>query len=345
MNTKILRRGWQGLACACAIATLSSCIDENLEDCGHDYRIEYTLRLVTNLETELNTELETVPERALAQELRDALKDVFSDHAKEVDLGFYTDDKRLSSHEQHTINANQASFTIFLPVKNYMHLALANVHSEPLVSKEGGEAVDQLFLRQLPTDGHIDSHRIGLFTARQPMRVLDQSQTFHVPLYMQNCAAALVVAPGEVAVQSIRSEMTDLADGFHVRDSVYTFTTNPVLRMTSLRKSAGGLFCTYGVGFPSRDVPFTTAALTAAKSSRATTGLERIGGYWTIRLYVTLADGKINEYTLYVRERLMAGNLKIVKLRLLPNGQLEVVNAEVGVSVQLDWKEGGSYEV
>lgn len=205
--------------------------------------------------------------------------------------------------------------------------------------------VDKLYLRQLTKDDQIESHRIGLFSARLPMHVPDYKQTFVVPLYMQNCGAALVVDPGNVPVRSIRSEMTDLADGFQVRDSLYTFATNPILKMTALSQTTDGLYCTYGVGFPSRDVPFESNLPVQGKSTRAIATSERVGSYWTMRLYVTLADGKVNEYNLYVRERLKAAEFKIIKLRLLPSGQLEVVNAEVGVSVQLDWREGGHYEV
>ncbi len=321
--------------------SLTACIDENLENCDHDYRITYTVRLHANVETELNTDMDTPVEELLAGRLRMALADIFSDYARDIDLGFYTSDAALSHHEQHTINANQASFTLFIPMRDYMHLALANVANEPLVSKEGGERVEELSIRQQPTNGVIDSHRIGLFSARRPIQLGDRDQTFHVPLYMQNCAVALVVDPGTVAVQNIRSEMSELADGFHVRDSLYTFTTHPIVRMTRLEDTGSSLLCTYGVGFPSRDVPF----LVEAAQTRAQASSERVGSYWTLRLYVTLSSGNTDAYTLYVREPLRAGELKIIKLRLRPGGGIEVVNAEVGVSVQLNWNAGGHYEV
>ena len=45
-----------------------------------------------------------------------------------------------------------------------------------------------------------------------------------------------------------------------------------------------------------------------------------------------------------IEEPLKAGEIKIVKAHLHADGSLQPVSAEVGVSVTLDWKQGGSYD-
>ena len=99
----------------CAVV-LSSCsmIDDDLENCGNDYELNYELRLVTNMTTELETQLTTQTEVAVANALRQHLKNIFSDYAHDVDLSFYdtgVNDIR-QYHESPTMNANQRSYTI-----------------------------------------------------------------------------------------------------------------------------------------------------------------------------------------------------------------------------------------
>ena len=76
---------------------------------------------------------------------------------------------------------------------------------------------------------------------------------------------------------------------------------------------------------------------------RSSASPESEDSYWTIQLYVTLPDGSITENLLYVREPLKAGELKVVKVRLKEQGEVEAVSVDVGVSVTLDWKPGGEY--
>ena len=58
----------------CAIAQTScSMVDDNLDNCGSDYQLNYELRLVTNMTTELETQLTTQTEVAVANALRQHL--------------------------------------------------------------------------------------------------------------------------------------------------------------------------------------------------------------------------------------------------------------------------------
>jgi hypothetical protein len=51
----------------------------------------------------------------------------------------------------------------------------------------------------------------------------------------------------------------------------------------------------------------------------------------------------VTKSVLDVKEPLQAGQIKVVKAQLQADGSLQPVSAEVGVSITLDWKEGGSY--
>ena len=65
---------------------------------------------------------------------------------------------------------------------------------------------------------------------------------------------------------------------------------------------------------------------------------------WQIRAYVTLPDGTVTESILYIDRPLQAAQLRIIKARLKSDGSLQPESQEVGVSVTLDWKQGGTYE-
>lgn len=317
------------------LPTGCSTIDEDMSDCGQDYRLDYELKLITNLVTELETELSAQTDEPVAAALYERLRNVFSDYAHDVNLGFYntTPDSALSHHEEEMMNANQSTYTIYLPVKEYMHLALANIAEERVVKYIDNDRCHTACLYQMEGDT-LESHNTGLFTARQSMEVIEnQNQSFYVPLFMANSAAALVVDTVGHPVQALHSYVTDVADAFYLRDSVYTYRRHPLIRAQEVPVEGGTQACFTAVCFPSRNV--TTVRSDASPESE--------DSYWTIQLYVTLPDGSITENLLYVREPLKAGELKVVKVRLKERGEVEAVSVDVGVSVTLDWKPGGEY--
>ena len=189
-------------------AGCSSYIDDDLSDCPpgpnpptppieQDYELNYELRLVTNITTEINTQLDTETEAYVADALRSHLSTIFTDYARDVDLSFYDTENNQGrlSHDQHEMNASERSYTLYLPIREYMHLAVANLKGNKVAGLSGDDRcpTSQLVLMSEKQDT-IDSHCTGLFTARQPMKVLENvDQTFHVKLYMANCAAALVM--------------------------------------------------------------------------------------------------------------------------------------------------------
>ena len=321
---------------------LTSCsmIDEDLSGCGEDFKMEYQLKLVTNMTTEMQTVLSTEYDLPLQTELKNELSHIFTDYARGVNLSFYGTDSLRHQHEMHVMNANEASYTIYLPVEEYMHLALANLEQQHQVTFENQERANLAFLDQLPVDT-VDSHETGIFTARQHMQVLgNQSQTFNVRLYMANCAAALVVDTTGYHIRNMSVYIDDLADGFFIRDSVYTYRrqtsvrTFPVtvdqLNLTTRAENIENYrqVCYCGVGFPSRRRP-----------------IDGDDGetYWRVKAYFTLDNGKITENVFHIHEPLLAGNLKIIRCRLTADGAVEVTTPNVGVSVTLNWKPGGTY--
>jgi hypothetical protein len=317
---------------ATLLVNLAACstIDEDLSDCGEDFEMEYELQLITNIETELQTELVTGREQLVADALRNHLANIFTDVARDIDLSFYATGKEdaLQYHKSELMNANEKSYSFFLPAQDYRHLALANLQNNSVVSVTGGDqsATQTLVQKQGET---IESHETGLFTAREDMKVKEgEDQTFHVDLYMANSATALVIDNARgVEVKDIQVYATGFATAFSVNDSTYTYVDNPpMVHAQQVSTDADDMLCFCTVNFPSRDKAVGEEPL------------------WQYVVYVTLADGSVTQSVLSLKEPLMAGNLKIVKTYLQADGSLQPDNTLVGVSVTLDWKQGGTYE-
>ena len=358
-----------------ALATGCGLIDEALEDCKEDFTILYRLRLITNMQTEMDDKLDDERDRPLRLALEDHLKDIFAEFAHDVDLSFYAPDEegRRLEHRAAIMDAGQATYEIELKAADYYHLALANLEGNRVVKLTDPEMLGTSSLLQVQSaEQTVASHNTGLFSARLPISVhREESQSFEVNLYMANCAAALIVHTDSCAFSAIRAETYDLANGFSVYDSVYSYAVNPYVTSSlidvepfveQVRRAArtkGGevdtsdvpmwtktpsLFCS--VGFPSRD------------ESPAESSVE--GRIWRINLYVTLEDGSVTKNVISLGEPLQAAHLKIIRGWLQGDGSFvpglppepgpgpgpgpgpdEMV---VGVSVQLDWKEGMHFD-
>jgi hypothetical protein len=324
------------------LAAGCSTIDDDLSDCGNTFEMDYELRLVTNMTTELKTQLTTMTELSVANALTTHLKDIFTDFAHDVDLSFYDTEGNLGrlQHDQHIMDANQSSYTLTLPMRKYMHLAIANIADNDVVSLKGDEYSNSSTLQQANgqlTDGieTLPSHTTGLFTARQPMELLSGvDQTFNVSLYMANCAVALVIDPKGLAYTDLKVYATGFAEAFNVSDSTYVFTENPPLVIAEQVETGNNLLCFCSVNFPSRD------AIPASAKSRA----KESTSLWQLKVYLTKPDGSITETVLDIDEPLKAGNLKIIKCGLDADGAVRPYNSTVGVSVTLDWNNAGEYD-
>ena len=317
---------------------LTSCINEDLSDCGVDYKVEYNLKLVTNVSDEIANELTTPEEKELGAELAKRIEPVFQNYVKDIDLSFYNDGESLAHHESTEMDGSTATYTVYLPLQNYKHLAIANEKTEEQVSHHQTENLSGSHLSVASQDT-IASQQIGLYSGRLPMQIEQKDQIFHVALYMVNAVEALVLNTNNQPVKSVETYVKDLATSFYVNDSTYTFERSQTLVPESFQTPGGKLLCYYGVGFPSRDVPGKSD-----KTIRAADADAAHDALWQMEVYVTLNDGKTTKSTLYVKAPLKAGQLKIIKAKIDDKGAVVADNQEVGVSVQLEWKPGGEYE-
>ena len=310
-----------------------SVIDDDLTDCGSDYRMDYELKLVTNLTTELQTLRTTETEFTVADALEEQLKDIFTDMAHDVDLLFYDNEGKLPllHHDQHTMDASQKTYTIYLPVRGYRHLAIANIKDDPSVTLEDNDHCTTAVLRHTGTpadDGSIAPLTTGIFTAREDMDVLEGvDQTFNVRMYMANCGAALIIDPNGQSFRDIRVYATGFATEFHVSDSTYIFADpDPLIRTTEVATGNEKL-CFLTVNFPSRPLDEENPDKSL----------------WQFKAYVTRDDGSVTETIIDVREPLQAGEFKIIKCKLDDDCAVRPHDSTVGVSVTLDWNSAGEY--
>ena len=322
------------------VTMLFSCsaIDDDLSDCDKEeqFQMEYQLRLVTNMTTELTTQLTTTAETKVASALQTHLKDIFSDFAHDVDLSFYDTEGDLArlQHDRHIMDANQTTYDLTLPMHQYLHLAVANVVNNVEVALVDDDNSPTAALRQR-SGTTIASHTTGLFTARQPMEVLsDVDQTFNVRLYMANSAASLVIDPKRQSYTDLKVYATGFASDFLISDSVYVFPDTPPLVKAEQVATGNDLLCFCSVNFPSRDA----APATARRHAGAVAPL------WQFKVYLTKPDGTVTETILDINEPLKAGDLKVIKGELDGDGAVRPTGSTVGVSVTLDWKNGGEYD-
>ncbi len=333
-------------------AVLAGCsmIDEDQSDCGGEANVNYELELITNMSIELRTKLSSELDKDVAEALRDYLKNIFTDFAHDVDLSFYDtkgDSSRLH-HDQHIMDANQKSYTLYLPMRDYMHLAAANLVNNSMVSLTDDDFCHPSKLQQQQTDT-ISPHNTGLFTARQPMSLKEgKDQTFNVRLYMANCAVALVVDPQGYDVQGMKVIANGFASGFNINDSTYAFGGKPfVVKADELEVKNNRQLCFCSVNFPSREPKQTRTVIETEEPFMAQPGEESL---WEFRVYVpnhsaakSRAEATFTETVLQVREPIRAGELMIIKCQAREDGSVTTANPDVGVSVTLDWKPGGVY--
>lgn len=312
-------------------------IDEDQDDCGVQAEINYELQLMTTLTAELHLQLETETEGQLFYALRDYLKNIFSDFAHDVDLSFYDivgDSTRLR-HEKHIVDANQVSYTLNLPMRDYMHLAAANLVDNHLVGLVNDGLCHPSMLQQVAGDT-IDSHDTGLFTARLPMRVLNGvNQNFDVRLYMANCAVCLIIDTQGHDASQVKVYSTGFATDFNICDSVFKYSSRPPVVRTQMLNPGGSEVAFCSVNFPSRD---------PSVPQRDDETL------WEFHIYApsskvigTRAANTFTETILSVKEAVGAGEVKILRCEMCEDGSMKTGNPEVGVSVTLDWKPGGVY--
>jgi hypothetical protein len=320
-----------------------SVIDEDLSDCDEEMRLDYDLHLVTNLTIELQKELDRKDDANLLKALRSYLAPIFTDYARDIDLSFYDvqGDGALLHNERHQMDANEMSYTLYLPRRQYHHTALANLEGNGVVMLEGGDHYHSTRLLQSRGDT-VSTHKTGVFTARKEIQV--DIKTVYVHLYMANCAAALVLDTSEATLKDLKVLATGFASGFNIADSSYVYVaTSQLVMADKVDTGTPGQACFCTVNFPSPESPKTTRNIIETEEPFDTSESEK--PLWQFRVYATLSDGKVTESVLSVNTSLSAGQLDIIRAKVHSNGALEPDGTKVGVSVTLDWNEAGHHEI
>lgn len=325
-----------------------SLVDEDLRDCETVYTLDYELRLVTNMTTELQTQLNMAADVSVAAALRSSLTGIFTDFAHDVNLSFYdvSGDSLLLHNERHIMDANQSSYTLFIPVRRYMHIALANIENNPGIVLEEDKLCHTSRV-SLALRDTVPSHDAGIFTARLPMDVREgESQQFDVRLYMANCACALVLDTLGSGIRDLKVYTSGFATGMNLADSTFRFDHTPIVRTVKvpMEGSEAPPVCFASVSFPSRDVP-SSETKTIIETTDPFVSDPAKTPLWYYRVYSTLKDGTVTETLLGVKLPLKAGQLKVVKATIIEDGSCVTVIPWVGAIVTLDWNEQPEREV
>jgi hypothetical protein len=317
-----------------------SLIDDDLTACGEDLSIDYQLQLHTELSLQLQTELMLETEEPVRNALEKWLAPIFTDKAKDIDLSFFSAETDELQHYIHEIiNDNRTSYTFQLPKENYVHLGIANLEDNAQIQLANGAHAETMEL-VLNNKSESASFSTGVFTAREHMEIGDTSQNFDVRLYMATCAIAVVVDTTRCdSLVSMSGFMSGSAESFSVRDSVYTYSGKNRLLLEEVpidekpRKSPGK---TPQIEHPSQYTCLGVSSFPTADDQS-----------WSITVTSTLTGNRRTKTTLTVAEPVQAGTLRLVRVHVRGDGGLEPDNndQEVGVTVELDWKQGGEHEI
>lgn len=342
MMTKRKNKNYCSMFCAGLSALLLSafplsfvsCIDEDLSRCGVNYSVDYRLELSASLRQTLDQQLTTPAERQLAAALRSDMTDIMSERAAVMDLSFFTlEDGNLAQHQTVEPDANNLSMTIYMNRGDYHNIALAATHSVSEVTISGASTYTGISLRQAQADT-LDSHSAAIYMGYGRMLMDNVSGHFYVPLYMVNSVPVLVVNPNNSPAKALVAYTRRTSSGLHCSDSTFVYDNEAVIR--THRTEGGGLLAFHSVCFPSANT---------AKSRATDDPTVAEGSIWEMDLITQMPDGKYVKNTLYMKNPLKAGEMQVIKVKLNDEGGVVTENPEVGVSVELDWKPGGDFDI
>lgn len=335
----------------CSAALLPGCckiIDEDLSDCDNEHRIDYRVCLITNMDHEIREVLDKPEDKPVETALRSYLDASFTDIAHDVRFNFYdADTKALASATQETIDKSEFSCSWRLPKGQYKHLCIANVDGNGPLAFTGDNTTTAELTIQQPAQGAIPSLTSGVFTGRGAFesRYTDQADTpGSLDLFPVNAATALVLETKKAAsvIQDIKVRVADLASGFQIADSSFVYDAPEALVAASpLTITEGTQECYAALHFPSKGLRTRVVSepegwFDAPESSEPA---------WRWKVYVTMTDGSITESVLKLSKPLFAGQLKVLKAQVNDNGAVSVYDPTVGVSVTLDWNQGGEHHI
>lgn len=329
------------------VAVFAGCnlIDEDTSECEQDFSMNLSTRLITNLNTSLG-ELSLVEEAPVQNALRAHLSGIFPDIAHDMDYRFYQThgDSLLAYSRTEVIDADKDRMEIHLPVLEYQHLSIANLMENGVVSLKEDDRCRRNRLVQ-PSSDVIPSHKTGIFSGRLLMELLPQKdQTFTEELYMVNCASALVLDTLSSHIKGASIYVTDMATDFSVCDSLYHYGTAPLVRADKVDVNEGSLMCFAAVHMPSKDNGRRTKLV--VEDPTLIDSEESAETWWRLKCYLTLKDDTVTETVLGVRKPIRAGSLMVLRASADNTGRVIPQSAVMaGVSVQIDWNDGGSHVI
>ena len=178
-----------------------SLIDDDLSVCGTDFELALQMQLITNLDLELETVLSAETDIHTRVVLYDYFSNIFTDHAHDIAIGFYsTENDELVYSIHDTIDANQSTYTFYLPKNDYHAIALANLDGNGVVSL--ADSANSRMARLIsPSRDTLPSQQTGLFAVSRDVTVIDTAdQKIDLTLHMANSAIALAIDTGDVHV-------------------------------------------------------------------------------------------------------------------------------------------------
>lgn len=262
------------------------------------------------------------------------MTDIMSERAAVMDLSFFTlEDGNLAQHQTVEPDANSLSMTIYMNRGDYHNIALAATHSVSEVTISGASTYTGISLRQAQADT-LDSHSAAIYMGYGRMLMDNVSGHFYVPLYMVNSVPVLVVNLNNSPAKALVAYTRRTSSGLHCSDSTFVYDNEAVIR--THRTEGGGLLAFHSVCFPSANT---------AKSRATDDPTVAEGSIWEMDLITQMPDGKYVKNTLYMKNPLKAGEMQVIKVKLNDEGGVVTENPEVGVSVELDWKPGGDFDI
>ncbi len=320
-------------------------IDDDLSVCGQDMVLELRLELETSLDLELETVLSAETDLYTRTLLHDYFSHIFTERPHDISVGFFSADADTVVETIYDASDTiQRTYTFFLKKNNYYAIALANKEGNEVLTLTDSTDSRLARLETLPIDT-LPPQRTGIFSVTREIEVQDStSQRIDLTLHLTNTACALVIDTADVSCTAIRALLCGTAETLYLRDSLYMFEHPKIVRMEAIepaKQTNGPLrICQY-VNEES-PVPVLLGCVSLPSADEP----DGVGVYYTAKVYVTMPDGKVTETVLSVQQPLRAGQLKVLRLQLQPDGEVKPIAApEVGATVTLDWKDGGEHNV
>ena len=330
-------------------AAFSGCslIDEDITGCNNQVRLTYELRLDPEIIQELEDELDLHADEDIRGMLKEYIDGVFTNYARDVNLFFYDTNEPMGllRSMSEKMNSSSNTYSISMPVRSYMHSAIANAKVSETVQLVGEENYASCLLQHVPEGGYYTPQRSGLFTAHRRLDVgTKANQRFNIRLNMANSATALILDTGKATeVTDIRVEVEGMATAFNPVDSTYTYDDNALFSTEEF--STGYKHCYAAVHFPSHDAVEEDEEVEDTKATEYDDDDNLEHKTWRWYVYATLKDGTVTRSTLEMRPAVKAGQLKIRNAFVMDEGQVGSNEIDVSITVKLDWRPGLDIEV